>query len=63
MERELHERDRVGVQDFVLLENFQSEEAFIDNLRKRFLENIIYVSRMQNNDAEIRERRGTISRE
>ena len=45
MERGLHERDRVGVQDFVLLENFESEDAFIDNLRKRFNENLIYVSR------------------
>lgn len=45
MERGLHERDRVGVQDFVLLEDFQSEDAFIDNLRKRFNENLIYVSK------------------
>lgn len=44
MERGLHERDRVGVQDFVLLEDFQSESAFIDNLRKRFHEDLIYVS-------------------
>ncbi|KAL5292703.1 MYO1H family protein [Megaselia abdita] len=43
MERGLHERDRVGLQDFVLLENYQSEEAFIDNLRKRFQENLIYT--------------------
>ncbi|XP_005176766.1 unconventional myosin IC isoform X1 [Musca domestica] len=43
MERGLHDRDRVGVQDFVLLENYQSEDAFIDNLRKRFQENIIYT--------------------
>ncbi|XP_037936316.1 unconventional myosin IC isoform X2 [Teleopsis dalmanni] len=43
MERGLHERDRVGVQDFVLLEDFENEEAFIDNLRKRFQENIIYT--------------------
>ena len=43
MERGLHERDRVGVQDFVLLEDFQSEDAFIDNLRKRFKEDLIYV--------------------
>uniref|UniRef100_A0A1I8P1M8 Myosin motor domain-containing protein n=1 Tax=Stomoxys calcitrans TaxID=35570 RepID=A0A1I8P1M8_STOCA len=43
MERGLHDRDRVGVQDFVLLENYQSDEAFIDNLRKRFQENIIYT--------------------
>lgn len=45
MERGLHERDRVGVQDFVLLEDFRSESAFIDNLRKRFKEDLIYVSR------------------
>ena len=44
MERDLHARDRVGVQDFVLLENFQDESAFVDNLRKRFKENLIYVS-------------------
>ncbi|XP_069686515.1 unconventional myosin IC isoform X2 [Periplaneta americana] len=43
MERDLHARDRVGVQDFVLLENFQSEDAFVDNLRKRFKENLIYT--------------------
>lgn len=43
MERDLHQRDRVGVQDFVLLEDFQNEQAFIDNLRKRFRENLIYV--------------------
>lgn len=45
MERGLHDRDRAGVQDFVLLENYQSEDAFIDNLRKRFKENLIYVSK------------------
>lgn len=45
MERGLHERDRVGVQDFVLLEDFRSESAFIDNLRKRFKEDLIYVSK------------------
>lgn len=45
MERGLHERDRVGVQDFVLLEDFESEVAFIDNLQKRFNENLIYVSK------------------
>lgn len=43
MEKGLHERDRVGVQDFVLLENYQSEKAFIDNLEKRFKENLIYT--------------------
>lgn len=39
-------RDRVGVQDFVLLENFTSEAAFIENLRRRFRENLIYVRTM-----------------
>lgn len=37
-------RDRVGVQDFVLLEEFRSEDAFIENLKKRFHEKLIYVS-------------------
>lgn len=44
MEKELHERDRVGLQDQVLLENFENDKDFIENLRKRFQENIIYVS-------------------
>ncbi|CAD7080323.1 unnamed protein product [Hermetia illucens] len=43
MEKGLHERDRVGLQDFLLLENYQSEEAFIDNLRKRFQGDLIYT--------------------
>ncbi|XP_060800201.1 myosin Ic, paralog b isoform X2 [Neoarius graeffei] len=43
MESALTARDRVGVQDFVLLENYTSEVAFIDNLRKRFKENLIYT--------------------
>uniref|UniRef100_A0A1A9ZS32 Myosin motor domain-containing protein n=1 Tax=Glossina pallidipes TaxID=7398 RepID=A0A1A9ZS32_GLOPL len=43
MEHGLHERDRVGLQDFILLEDYKSEHAFIDNLRKRFQENIIYT--------------------
>ncbi|KAH9632913.1 hypothetical protein HF086_002735 [Spodoptera exigua] len=43
MEHALVHRERVGVQDFVLLEDFRSEAAFIDNLRKRFNENIIYT--------------------
>lgn len=46
MESALTARDRVGVQDFVLLENYTSEAAFIENLRKRFKENLIYVSEM-----------------
>lgn len=32
MESALTARDRVGVQDFVLLENFTSEAAFFENL-------------------------------
>lgn len=48
MESALTARDRVGVQDFVLLENFTSEAAFIENLRKRFKENLIYVSSCRN---------------
>lgn len=43
MEKELHERDRVGLQDQVLLENYENDKDFIENLRKRFQENIIYV--------------------
>ncbi|XP_036379609.1 unconventional myosin-Ic-like isoform X2 [Megalops cyprinoides] len=43
MESALTARDRVGVQDFVLLENYTSEAAFIENLRKRFKENLIYT--------------------
>lgn len=43
MENALHARDRVGVQDFVLLEDFQSEDAFLENLQKRFKEHLIYT--------------------
>lgn len=48
MERGLHDRDRVGLQDQVLLEEFQSEDAFVENLRKRFQEDLIYVSFIEN---------------
>ena len=44
MESALHARDRIGVQDFVLLENYMSVDAFMENLRKRFKANLIYVS-------------------
>ena len=44
MENQLHARDRVGVQDFVLLEDFKNQEAFVDNLRKRYQADLIYVS-------------------
>ncbi|KAK9881585.1 hypothetical protein WA026_016457 [Henosepilachna vigintioctopunctata] len=43
MERELHHRDRVGVQDAVLLENYTDEAEFIGNLKKRFKEDLIYT--------------------
>uniref|UniRef100_A0A8C8S4P2 Myosin IH n=1 Tax=Pelusios castaneus TaxID=367368 RepID=A0A8C8S4P2_9SAUR len=43
MEGALTARDRVGVQDFVLLDSHTSETAFLDNLRKRYRENLIYT--------------------
>lgn len=43
MERDLNEREKAGVPDAVLLENFEDENVFIENLEKRFKENIIYV--------------------
>ncbi|XP_076369373.1 unconventional myosin-Ic-like isoform X3 [Tachypleus tridentatus] len=43
MENDLHNRDKVGVQDYVLLEDFENEKAFVENLRKRFKENHIYT--------------------
>ncbi|XP_053136397.1 unconventional myosin-Ih isoform X2 [Hemicordylus capensis] len=43
MEGALIARDRVGVQDFVLLDSHTSELAFLDNLRKRYRENLIYT--------------------
>ncbi|KAK3921911.1 Unconventional myosin IC [Frankliniella fusca] len=43
MERSLHERDRVGVQDAVMLEDHMDERAFVENLRKRFKENLVYT--------------------
>uniref|UniRef100_A0A669C9I2 Unconventional myosin-Ih n=2 Tax=Oreochromis niloticus TaxID=8128 RepID=A0A669C9I2_ORENI len=43
MEASLTARDRVGIQDFVLLDTYTSETAFLDNLRKRFHENLIYT--------------------
>ncbi|XP_048640960.1 unconventional myosin-Ih isoform X2 [Marmota marmota marmota] len=43
MEGTLTARDKVGVQDFVLLDAHTSESAFVDNLRKRFNENLIYT--------------------
>lgn len=43
MEAALHERDKVGVQDFVLLTDFTSIDAFVDNLEKRFRNDLIYT--------------------
>ncbi|KAK3527042.1 hypothetical protein QTP86_008670, partial [Hemibagrus guttatus] len=43
MESALSARDRVGVQDFLLLDNYNSEAAFIENLRRRYKENLIYT--------------------
>ncbi|XP_046697346.1 unconventional myosin-Ih isoform X1 [Silurus meridionalis] len=43
LERALTARDRVGVQDMVLLDAHNSETAFLDNLKKRFSEDLIYT--------------------
>lgn len=44
METHLQHRDKVGLQDAVLLEDYTNEDAFVNNLKKRFHENVIYVS-------------------
>ncbi len=36
-------QERVGLDDFVLLEDFNNPEAFIENLRLRHEADIIYV--------------------
>lgn len=46
VESALHARDQTGVQDFVLLEDYRSEDAFLENLRKRFSSNLIYVRKL-----------------
>ncbi|KAF5286700.1 hypothetical protein FQA39_LY16183 [Lamprigera yunnana] len=43
MEKHLEYRDKVGVADAVLLEDYTSEKAFVDNLKKRFKEGNIYT--------------------
>uniref|UniRef100_A0A8C1M9U4 Myosin IHa n=1 Tax=Cyprinus carpio TaxID=7962 RepID=A0A8C1M9U4_CYPCA len=43
LEGALIARDRVGIQDFVLLDSHNSETAFLDNLKKRFTEDLIYT--------------------
>lgn len=39
----MNEREKAGVPDAVLLERYEDEDVFIENLEKRFTENIIYV--------------------
>lgn len=43
MESVLEDRERIGVPDAILLEDYKSEKVFIDNLKKRYNENIIYT--------------------
>jgi hypothetical protein len=43
MEGALVARDKVGIQDFVLLDE-TTETAFMENLKKRFDKDLIYVS-------------------
>ena len=43
MRMQYAESDTVGVQDFVLLDDYTNEDAFIQNLQKRFAANLIYV--------------------
>lgn len=38
--------ETVGIEDFVLLENYQDPEAFLDNLRVRYDAKLIYVIRI-----------------
>ena len=44
-ESALHARDTAGVQNCLLLEDYNSEDVFLDNLKKRFKSNLIYVSK------------------
>ncbi|XP_063795200.1 unconventional myosin-Ih [Pseudophryne corroboree] len=43
IEGSLSAREKVGVQDFMLLDSHTSEAAFLDNVHKRFQENLIYT--------------------
>ncbi len=36
-------RERIGLDDFVLLDNYDDQEEFIENLRIRHRADIIYV--------------------
>lgn len=55
METHLQDRDRVGVHDAILLEDYTNPDAFVDNLQKRFHENLIYVRLILLRDLHIRE--------
>ncbi len=44
MENALEDREAVGVSDAVLLDDPNDTAAFIENLRKRFRGDLIYVS-------------------
>ncbi len=39
-----NQRHQVGLDDFVLLDDYTNQEAFIENLRIRYESDIIYVS-------------------
>ncbi|XP_075067015.1 unconventional myosin-Ih [Mixophyes fleayi] len=43
IEGSLSAREKVGVQDFMLLDSHTSEAAFLDNVHKRFQEDLIYT--------------------
>ncbi|KAK8726216.1 hypothetical protein OTU49_010428 [Cherax quadricarinatus] len=43
MESVLEDRARIGVPDAILLEDYLNESVFIDNLKKRYQQNIIYT--------------------
>lgn len=42
MEREINERDRVGVKDLVMIEDLKSVDELVEKIRKRLKEKIIY---------------------
>lgn len=43
MERAIHERHKIGVEDAVLLDDCGDQQMFIDNLQKRLRSNLIYT--------------------
>ncbi|KAG7168346.1 Unconventional myosin IC-like [Homarus americanus] len=43
MESVLDEREKFGVPDAILLEDYLNEQVFIENLKKRYHENLIYT--------------------